>query len=533
MNLGMKQTAEEIYSALMGITEIENVPNNELLGKIGLLIDVSGDLGRKQGLDKATEWASLFEAREVTEADKAVLEYFQANVWATRWKIRSISPEDAWAWEQPERQQQIFCLRRAVTHAGFAELPIFRRCQIYTNLANQLNSIGRFVDALEYWGRALNDNPKFGMAHGNVGYCLLTYAKALSDRGHQALFLKFAHDHLSFAISTQAQYEGTGYSDAKQFFKERKLEIESIADVKKISKTMSLTDHPMGDNDEEISYRQWCLENRLFLNPLNDLGEYPIANQDVFLLPPLTVEAGHPPTLIGFFNQLKQEFISARWFLYDGTHTKGVHFADKGVLLYNTLDYPSYSISVEKTKVAFRIAYSIFDKIAFFLNDYLALNLKPPKISFRKIWYENAEKDRNKWVIRDIFERSENWPLRGLFWLSKDLFEEEFVNITEPDAQAVKEIRNHLEHKYLKAHDVLASQTDDPKSKPNWSEDQLAYSITRTDLEAKALRLFKLSRAALTYLSLGVRREELRRQQGKNNQIPQMMLDLWNDEWKR
>jgi LA2681-like HEPN len=41
--------------------------------------------------------------------------------------------------------------------------------------------------------------------------------------------------------------------------------------------------------------------------------------------------------------------------------------------LYNTLDYPTYSVAIEKVKAAYRLAYSLFDKIAFFLNAYLDL----------------------------------------------------------------------------------------------------------------------------------------------------------------
>ncbi|MDX5595492.1 LA2681 family HEPN domain-containing protein [Pseudovibrio sp. SPO723] len=40
------------------------------------------------------------------------------------------------------------------------------------------------------------------------------------------------------------------------------------------------------------------------------------------------------------------------------------HFSDKDVALYNTLDYPSYALAVEKARLAYRMEYSLFDKIA-------------------------------------------------------------------------------------------------------------------------------------------------------------------------
>jgi hypothetical protein len=91
------------------------------------------------------------------------------------------------------------------------------------------------------------------------------------------------------------------------------------------------------------------------------------------LLPTFSTEGGEIPSFLKFFNQMKQEFIAARWFLYDGLESHRIHFADRDAPLYNTLDYPSYGISVEKIKTAYRMAYSLFDKIGFFLNSYLGL----------------------------------------------------------------------------------------------------------------------------------------------------------------
>ena len=74
---------------------------------------------------------------------------------------------------------------------------------------------------------------------------------------------------------------------------------------------------------------------------------------------------GEPPVLTGFFNQLKQEFVSARWLYFEGIHSESAHFSDRKVLLYNTLDYPAFGLAVEKTKVAFRMAYRCSDDCLF------------------------------------------------------------------------------------------------------------------------------------------------------------------------
>ena len=141
-----------------------------------------------------------------------------------------------------------------------------------------------------------------------------------------------------------------------------------------MARSADLDGHEVGASEEERAYRIWCLDNKLFLNPLNDLGAHRIAARDILHLPPFVAPIDEPPSLLGLFNQLKQEFVTARWLYYDGTRGKGVHFADRDVVLLNTLDYPTYSIAIEKVKAAYRLAYSLFDKIAFFLNAYLDLS---------------------------------------------------------------------------------------------------------------------------------------------------------------
>jgi hypothetical protein len=86
------------------------------------------------------------------------------------------------------------------------------------------------------------------------------------------------------------------------------------------------------------------------------------------------------------------------------------------------------------------------------------------------------------------------------------------------------EIRNHLEHKYLKVRDrdPLYSSPG-----PDVYDDRLALSVERHDLEAKALRILKLARAAMIHLCLAMYREEnIRRKDDKSFAIP-MTLPTW------
>jgi len=175
------------------------------------------------------------------------------------------------------------------------------------------------------------------------------------------------------------------------------------------------------------------------------------------------------------------------------------------------------------------MAYSLFDKIAYFLNYYLKLGIPEKQINFRNVW--NTGPERNA-PLRQIFEKSENWPMRGLYWLSKDFFDETIKETTEPDARALADLRNHLEHKYLKVHQISVPKADVPRI---MVMDDLAYSISHSDLKKKSLRVLKMARAALIYLSLGMHREEKRRREDEkpNGLFAQMPVTTWEDEWKQ
>ena len=345
------------------------------------------------------------------------------------------------------------------------------------------------------------------------------------------LFLKYGHLELSQALSSPNREI---HEDARKVFRSYLSSIESVLGKNDLTISTDMNSFSLGNSEVEIKYRKWCLENNLFLNPLNDLGPHSIAARDILHVPNMVLEIDEGPHYHGLYNQMKQEFVSARSLYYIGINEKKVHFSDKDVLLFNTLDYPSYSLSVEKVKISFRMTYSLFDKIAFFLNQYMALSIPKKKVSFSTFWYVDQKRKEG---LKQKFTNLDNWPLRGLFWLSKDLFEDKpgFKNSIEPDAQELNKIRNHLEHKYIKIHENLWSGPEKRKNTnlPGFN-DALAFSIYREDFEIKTLRLLKMVRASMIYLSLAIHVEEKRKALEKDSKkILPRYLATWEDEWKK
>lgn len=523
--------AQAGYDALMASEGVANLSGNDALAHIANLVNLSDALLSGDGARRGLEWCDQLEARTIPPQASAILDYFRANAWAVLMKERhKANPQTRWSWEQPEIAKQILLLRNALNNLQFGQLPPRQQCETLTNLGNQLNAVGRFVEALEYWTKALSIEPNFWMAWGNRGRALVEYGKYHYDRKLGVVLFVAAHGDLAKAVSLASEHMDLGYPEAAHGFAEWKEYVERGIDIEAAAKQIKLDGHGLGETGEEQSYRRWCLANRLFLDPLNDLGPHSAAACDSLRLPDFVTKLEEPPSLIGFFNQMKQEYVSARWMYYDGLKSvDGPHFSDRDVLLYNTLDYPAYGLSVEKVKVALRTAYSLFDKAAFFLNRYMNLNMPPREVSFGRIW-RNDSGD----FIRPEFENAENWPLRGLYWLSKDVRDKEFKASTEPDARELHEIRNHLEHKYLKVHEMLLDRSQDPDSPLAWSMDDMAYSISQSEFNAKALRVLKLARATLMYLSLGMTREEAKRREAEGEKfIAPMPLYTWDDEWKQ
>ncbi len=160
----------DIFNKLMALGPPDSISVPEAFQRIGSLIDLAGDLNKEDGLARALGWCDDLGQSKLNKQQKALLDYFRANAWANRQRSKHRNVNAAWQWEQPELQQQVFHLRRALQSDGFPKLSSLRQCQVLTNLGNQLSAVGRFVEARPAWTRALQVSPTFEIALGNRGY---------------------------------------------------------------------------------------------------------------------------------------------------------------------------------------------------------------------------------------------------------------------------------------------------------------------------------------------------------------------------
>ena len=501
-------------------------PNNKTIKKLGILIDLSTDLRKEEGFHHAIKHASKLLSAKINNWQKGVLHYFIANAWEGLRILKHNNTAAIWDWQQEEVKKAILNYRLCNQYLKNCDDPSYL-CPSNTNLGNAFNTLGRFVEAIEFWNKALALKESFSMAIVHKAHGLFTYSRSLYDQGHQEVFLKYAYKLLKHGL------KGSDIHDsARKYFENVAVNIEARFQKEYLESEFKLKEFSLGKTVAEKNYRKWCLQNCLFLNPLNDLGPFSIADRDILHCPSITMTVSehnspNPPVYFTFYNQLKQEYVSARFLLYESMRSNKPHFSDKDVLIYNTLDYPCYGIEIEKCKIVFRTIYSLFDKIAFFLNTYLRLQINERDISFRRIWYKNPHKPKDG--LADKFVNLQNWPFRGLYWLAKDLSEQgtDFADAIEPDAQNLVKIRNYIEHKYLTLHQMDLSNLIETEVK------DVTYPVYFQDFADKTLRIMKLARAALIYLSLGVHIEEKKKHSDSDSKIiGQMPLTIWEDSWK-
>ena len=439
-----------------------------------------------------------------TGADRVRLLYYWSNTFSSIIEIKRTA-DYIWNWNQPEGVENILLLRRAIKEPSFATTNSVVVRQIRTNLANRLCAVGRPIAANGERLRVLRSDPHFGKALAGQAQGIAFYAAQLYDSGHIPVLLAAARSLFDAALGKTAFWEsGDRDSVAPRLLEER----NRIADNlhrNGFDERYDLNQWSLGNTEEERTYRRWCLRERLFLNPLNDAYTESVAATDVLHLPSHTYRIDEGPRFPAYFNLLKQEYVSARYRLYRALLGGHPEFVMRDVLMLDSGEGQLLGHYADDLRASFRSAYAIFDKVGLFLNDYFRLGSKPGKVTFRNVWFEKPGREALK--VRSEFEGRRNWPLRGLYFLSKDLFDSDFKEVSEPDAFKLSELRNQVEHRFLSFQPSVTEPSTDTHQ-----------FVLIDDFEYGALRLLKMAREALVYLSLAVHREELlRERRGADN----------------
>jgi len=117
----MQELDAESSSTLAGLSD------EDALQVIGLLIDRADDENGSELTDHALVLADELDDRGLPPDQSALLDFFRANAWACRYRLRRANHDATWEFEQPELRQQVLLLRRAAHGDGFPTLPPMRQ----------------------------------------------------------------------------------------------------------------------------------------------------------------------------------------------------------------------------------------------------------------------------------------------------------------------------------------------------------------------------------------------------------------------
>ena len=497
-----EEVERERLQILLNATDDEwsELSNRERLSLVSVLFNYSDKYNEIDGLERVIELNEQLEVQEL-EPEYASQWYYQlGNAHSVLAHKKASEKFKFNFFDSNHYIKAIGYKRAAVVQDDLDKLSKGQVSRTYVNLANILAETGRVCEAMRLYNNALDVSPDHGMALANRGQVKWEYSMLLFNNHQKHMFLHSAYLDLKVAL----EHANDIYPGARASFQ---LIFDHLKRFDDRSNSIHAEDEqPLGDSEEEIAYNKWVLNNRLFLNPLNDISTHTYAAYDNFHLPNMILPDEDFP-YPGMYNRMKQEFVSARYIFYEGLTGDGNHFSDRRVRLENTLDYSVSGYRTEQTKTALRLSYSIFDKIAVFLNNYYSIHEiaeDEDEPSFDEVWYPNMTYDYRN--LHAVFETSTNWALNALYWLKKDF--SHYISERDDEssiivAHELRSVRNAAEHDYFKV--IEDSFIDKSQRRENAVfQDTIYDAIGEHELKRATMEMLRLSRAALFYLSFAV-----------------------------
>ena len=475
-------------------------------GDLTTEIDAASDNGNEAKLTELSEECSI-RLQKADGIERVHLHYHKANCHAGISAINNHDSDFQWSWEQPHGIKEVLELRSAILEPAFSDLDHISVSCIRTNLGNRLFSLGRPIAANEQWLAALESSPKFAKALANRGKGLFHYAWALYDYGHRSIILAAARSELDTALAEDAFWESSDREVFVPWLTSKRNEIAEYLEKVEYREDFDLDQWGFGKTQDERTYREWCASNRLFINPINDCHTVSVAARDVLHLPSHVYSSRETPRFPAYFNLLKQEFVSARYRLFRALHDDEPKFIMRDVTMIDTGEGQVLGHYTEEIRSTFRATYSIFDKIALFLNDYFNLGVEARQVNFTNVCKNGTNKKNTG--LNENFTNYRNYPLRGLYFLSRDLLDlldPDNKNVAEPDAANLAKLRHQAEHRFLSLR-----YFDHENGTPTHEFVGINSFIEKTK------RMLKLAREALIYVSIAMHREEEIRAEAKND----------------
>ncbi len=405
------------------------------------------------------------------------------------------------AWTYWGLQENEKCRRAQHLFAGLLEdEDAEATAEHWTNYGNRLSHVGRKLEALYAYDRALGLDPAHPMATGNKGEALECIAPML---GVSATATLVEAGRLLAAAIANPRLASIGGSSPCRHWTADLDRIQSY--VGQVIGAEQARSHPAADLSSHPPALQRFLvfarDERLFLTyHLCDEEASAALRDSVFIrvLDRVDSEPGFPGVALRF-NQLKEDYAVARYQAFLAIDRDPDRDAISQLTTLADLDDGSvFHLYGGMLKAAFGRAFDVLDKIAFFLNDYLHLGIASKRIGFRTFWKSNASGkartgDLEAGAVRAELRDRDDYGVVSLVDLAQDLEETRFKRIVD--------LRNAQTHRCL----VLTTDTAHVAHKDGIER------IGRSTMLWETLRLLRMVKSALFSLAVVVDAEERRR----------------------
>jgi tetratricopeptide (TPR) repeat protein len=351
---------------------------------------------------------------------------------------------------------------------------------LWTNYANCLSHLGRDIEALDKYDKALAIIPDFPMAVGNKAEALIRFAD-ISGNFRSGIY-QTAYQMLQ-SIIENPDLDQLGGQQARQAFQKDMVRIESLFDDH--VKLMEPVIHPpfnFGLIDEfKRNYIQFCLEKKIFLNlhVHSDACNAAIGDP-VFIQIITAIDDDNTFSQYAIqINQIKEDFIVARLQLFLALYRSKI-FDDISQMttFVRYSETSTFTLYTGLLKAAFRSVFGILDKVACFVNEFCQVGLKETSIQFSNpeprccVWKEG------KYIRQQILQKN-NPSLFAIYDI--------YLDFSTGYYSSFHGIRNALTHRRLEI-----VHNDRPF-------DDIG-TIGFSDMVNKTIDLMQLTRAVILYL---------------------------------
>lgn len=242
-------------------------------------------------------------------------------------------------------------------------------------------------------------------------------------------------------------------------------------------------------------YTMWCSSNNLFLNHVNNIYYiYPKHNSDYVTFTKImkgkVTDLRHPSIysnyeeLNNLLNNIKVTYLKARLFIYEFSISDQKEIdvtyppALDETVIYNEIIHGMINV--------YKDLYSTQDKIGYFINLLLELEIPISDVTYSKVWRHEK--------IKEMSKSSE--ILNAMRWIFLDCFDDSESRDTSYDFNGMSKIRNAFEHRAITIHKI------DGYHKEKYVKDESSLHLSINELMQFTFELLQITKHMFLYLSL-------------------------------